>query len=164
MHTLTIGRSLPKRALYEQIAREAAALVDGESDAIANFANLAALLYHSLPDVNWAGFYLLKGDTLIVGPFQGLPACVRIPIGKGVCGMAAAQGRTIVVPNVHEFPGHIACDAASRSEIVVPMIQAGTVLGVLDIDSPRLARFDEEDRCGLEQLIAMLLAHRASEG
>lgn len=164
MHTSQLDRTLPKPAFYSQLLREAAALIEHESDWIANLANLAALLYHSLPDVNWAGFYLLKGDTLIVGPFQGLPACVRIPIGKGVCGMAAAQGRTIVVPNVHEFPGHIACDAASRSEIVVPMIKAGTVLGVLDIDSPRLARFDEEDRCGLEQLIAMLLAHRASEG
>lgn len=157
MHTLTIGRSLPKRALYEQIAREAAALVDGESDAIANFANIAALLYHSLPDVNWAGFYLLKGDTLIVGPFQGLPACVRIPIGKGVCGTAATQRQTIVVPDVDGFPGHIACDSASRSEIVVPMIKDEVLLGVLDIDSPVLSRFDDADRAGLERVVEALL-------
>ncbi len=157
MHTLTIDRSLPKRALYEQIAREGAALVEGEPDAIANYANVAALLYHSLPDVNWAGFYLLKGDSLIVGPFQGLPACVRIPMGKGVCGTAATQRQTIVVPDVNAFPGHIACDSASRSEIVVPMIKENALLGVLDIDSPVLSRFDDEDRDGLQRLVEVLL-------
>lgn len=157
MHTLTIDRTLPKRALYEQIAREAAALIEGESDSIANLANVAALLYHSLPDVNWAGFYLLKGDVLIVGPFQGLPACVRIPIGKGVCGTAAAKRQTIVVPDVQAFPGHIACDSASRSEIVVPMIENDAVLGVLDIDSPNLSRFDDADRAGLERIVEALL-------
>lgn len=157
MHTLTIDRTLPKRALYEQIAREAAALIEGESDSIANLANVAALLYHSLPDVNWAGFYLLKGDVLIVGPFQGLPACVRIPMGKGVCGTAAAKRQTIVVPDVQAFPGHIACDSASRSEIVVPMIENDAVLGVLDIDSPNLSRFDDADRAGLERIVEALL-------
>jgi GAF domain-containing protein len=157
MHTLTIDRTLPKQALYVQIAREAAALIEGESDAIANFANVAALLYHSLPDVNWAGFYLLKGDTLVVGPFQGLPACVRIAMGKGVCGTAAAKGQTIIVPDVQEFPGHIACDSASRSEIVVPMIKDDVLLGVLDIDSPNLSRFDDADRAGLERIVDVLL-------
>jgi L-methionine (R)-S-oxide reductase len=129
MHTLTIDRSLPKPSLYAQLAREAAALIEGESDAIANYANVAALLYHSLPDVNWAGFYLLQDDTLVVGPFQGLPACVRIPMGKGVCGAAATQRQTIVVPDVDAFPGHIACDSASRSEIVVPLISTTCCLG-----------------------------------
>jgi L-methionine (R)-S-oxide reductase len=157
MHTLTIDRSLPKPSLYAQLAREAAALIEGESDAIANYANVAALLYHSLPDVNWAGFYLLQDDTLVVGPFQGLPACVRIPMGKGVCGAAATQRQTIVVPDVDAFPGHIACDSASRSEIVVPLIKHDVLLGVLDIDSPVLSRFDAEDREGLERLVDVLL-------
>lgn len=157
MHISQLDHTLPKPAFYAQLAREAAALIEGEPDWIANLANLAALLYHSLADVNWAGFYLLKGDTLVVGPFQGLPACVRIPTGKGVCGTAAAERRTIVVPNVHEFAGHIACDSASNSEIVVPMIKAGTLLGVLDIDSPKVGRFDEEDREGLERLVDVLI-------
>lgn len=158
MHTLTIDRSLPKPALYEQIAREAGALIEGESNWIANLANISALLYHSLPDVNWAGFYLLEGDTLIVGPFQGLPACVRIPMGKGVCGTAASKREAIVVPNVQAFPGHIACDSASESEIVVPMIKDDVVLGVLDIDSPVVRRFDDADRAGLERVVAALLS------
>jgi L-methionine (R)-S-oxide reductase len=157
MHTPHIDPTLPKPALYEQLEREVAALIDGETDWIANLANVAALLYHSLADVNWAGFYLLKQDVLVVGPFQGLPACVRIPLGRGVCGTAAAQRKTIIVPNVHEFAGHIACDSASNSEIVVPMIRAGALLGVLDIDSPKLARFDEEDRAGLERIVEALL-------
>jgi L-methionine (R)-S-oxide reductase len=157
MHTVTIDPTLPKPALYERIKQEARALTAGEDDFIANLANVAALLYHSLPEVNWAGFYLLKGDVLVVGPFQGLPACVRIPLGRGVCGTAALKRSTIVVPNVDEFPGHIACDAASRSEIVVPLLRAGTLLGVLDIDSPKLGRFDDEDRLGLERLVEVLL-------
>src|SRR5918999_1039203 len=138
MHTSHIDPTLPKPALYAQLEREAAALIEGETDWIANLANVAALLYHSLADVNWAGFYLLKGDELVLGPFQGLPACIRIPLGRGVCGTAAAQRKTIIVPNVHEFAGHIACDSASNSEIVVPMIRAGALLGVLDIDSPKV--------------------------
>jgi L-methionine (R)-S-oxide reductase len=158
MHPSHIDRTLPKPALYEQLEREVAALIEGETDWIANLANVAALLYHSLADVNWAGFYLLRQDVLVVGPFQGLPACVRIPLGRGVCGSAAVQRKTIIVPNVHEFAGHIACDSASNSEIVVPMIRAGSLLGVLDIDSPKLARFDDEDRKGLERVVDALLA------
>ncbi len=161
MHTLAIDLTLPKPAFYEQVAREAAALIEGEPDWVANLANVAALLYHSLPDVNWAGFYLLKGETLIVGPFQGLPACVRIPMGKGVCGTAAVTRQTLVVPNVQEFPGHIACDSASKSEIVVPMIKDEVLLGVLDIDSARLDRFDAIDREGLERLVEVLLQRSA---
>ncbi len=158
MHSLTIDSSLAKPALYDQIVQEAAALIQGETDLIANLANVSSLLYHSLPDVNWAGFYLLKGDVLVVGPFQGRPACVRIAIGKGVCGTAAAKRQTIVVPNVHEFAGHIACDSASNSEIVVPIVKAGSLIGVLDIDSPKRERFDDEDRRGLERVVQALVA------
>ena len=120
---------------------------------------MAALIYHGLPELNWAGFYFARDGGLVLGPFQGKPACVRIPWGEGVCGTAAARGKAIVVPDVEAFPGHIACDAASRSELVVPLIAAGTVVGVLDLDSPRLARFDEDDREGCERLVAILLAH-----
>ena len=134
----------------------AASLLEGETDLIANAANLASLIYHELPDVNWAGFYLLRGDTLVLGPFQGRPACVRIPLGRGVCGAAAAERRTLVVPDVHAFPGHIACDAASRSEIVVPLLKGGLLLGVLDVDSPLLDRFSVEDRQLLEGLAVLL--------
>ncbi|HWK50885.1 MAG TPA: GAF domain-containing protein [Steroidobacter sp.] len=133
-------------------------MTENEPDWIANLANSAALLYHSLPDLNWAGFYLLKDGELVVGPFQGKPACVRIALGKGVCGTAAAQKKTQVVRDVHEFAGHIACDSASNSEIVVPMIRDGELIGVLDLDSPKLARFDAEDRDGLEGFVAALLA------
>ncbi len=134
------------------------ALLAGERDFIANTANTAALLYHELPDVNWVGFYRLVGDELVLGPFQGKPACVRIPPGKGVCGTAAARRETVLVPDVHDFPGHIACDSASNSEIVVPLVRAGRLLGVLDLDSPRAGRFDETDQAGLEQLVAVLMA------
>jgi L-methionine (R)-S-oxide reductase len=143
---------LDKAADYERLGAELAALLAGEHDLIANAANTAALLFDALPDLNWAGFYLLNGGELIVGPFQGKPACVRIALGSGVCGTAAAKRATLVVPDVHEFPGHIACDAASRSEIVVPLIVGENLLGVLDIDSPRLARFDAEDQRGIERL------------
>jgi GAF domain-containing protein len=154
-----------KHADYARLAQELAALLAGESDPIANAANAAALIFDALPEVNWAGFYFLKGDELIVGPFQGKPACVRIALGRGVCGTAAAQRRTLVVPDVHQFPGHIACDAASRSEIVVPLIAGGTLLGVLDIDSPRRARFDEADARGLESLAELIvLSIRESSG
>ncbi len=159
MHETHIDITQPKPVLYRQLVQELQALIAGERDWIANLANSAALIYHSLPDVNWAGFYLLKDGELVVGPCQGKPACVRIAMGKGVCGTAAAQRATQLVRNVHEFAGHIACDSASNSEIVVPMIRNGELLGVLDIDSPKLARFDEQDREGLEQLVAALLAN-----
>ena len=158
MHESHVDRTLPKAKLYEQLCAELEALIAGETDWIANLANAAALLYHALPDINWSGFYLLKGDVLIVGPFQGKPACVRILLGRGVCGSAAVQRATIVVPNVHEFAGHIACDSASNSEIVVPMIKGDALLGVLDIDSPMFERFDAEDQSGLERFVAVLLA------
>ena len=152
-----LDSSLPKPALYEQLNDALGALIEDEPDWIANLANASSLLFHTLPDLNWAGFYLLKDDTLIVGPFQGRPACVRIPIGRGVCGTAAMERKSIVVPNVHEFAGHIACDSASNSEIVVPMIQGDRLVGVLDLDSPKFERFDDQDREGLETFVAVLL-------
>jgi L-methionine (R)-S-oxide reductase len=151
-----------KAADYARLAQELAALLAGERDLIANAANTCALLFDALPEVNWAGFYFLKQGELVVGPFQGKPACVRIALGQGVCGSAAAARRTLVVPDVHEFPGHIACDAASRSEIVVPLVQGATLLGVLDIDSPRTHRFDEHDARGVEALAALFLASAAA--
>jgi L-methionine (R)-S-oxide reductase len=147
-----------KRAGYEHLATALRALLEGESDPIANAANTAALLFDALPAVSWAGFYFLRGGTLVVGPFQGKPACVRIALGHGVCGTAAARRATLIVPDVEAFPGHIACDAASRSEVVVPLLAADQVLGVLDLDSPRLSRFDEVDARGLERLAALFLA------
>ncbi|HEY0768371.1 MAG TPA: GAF domain-containing protein [Steroidobacteraceae bacterium] len=153
-----------KRADYARLAQQLTALLAGESDLIANAANTAALIFDALPEVNWAGFYFLKGGELLVGPFQGKPACVRIALGKGVCGTAAAQRRTLVVPDVQQFPGHIACDAASRSEIVVPLIARSTLLGVLDIDSPRAARFDEADARGLESLAAVFVLSICESG
>ena len=158
MYTSTVDRNQPKPELYKDLAAELRGLIAGESDEIANYANTAALLFHSLPDLNWAGFYLWRGEELVVGPFQGRPACVRIALGRGVCGTAAARRETVVVQNVHEFPGHIACDTASNSEIVVPMVRAGALIGVLDLDSPKLARFDQEDRIGLENVVRILLA------
>jgi len=152
-----------KAADYARLAQELRALLAGESDLIANAANSAALLFEVLPEVNWAGFYFLKAGELLVGPFQGKPACVRIALGKGVCGTAALQRRTLVVPDVHEFPGHIACDAASRAEIVVPVLAGDALLGVLDIDSPRVGRFDAADARGLEALVA-LFAHSIRGG
>jgi GAF domain-containing protein len=138
--------------------KQADALLAGETDFIANAANLAALIYHSVPQLNWAGFYLLKGGELVLGPFQGKVACVRIPLGTGVCGTSAAERRTIVVPDVHRFPGHIACDSESNSEIVIPIERRGSLLGVLDLDSPITGRFDEVDREGLEALARVLVA------
>lgn len=158
MHESHIDATQPKSVLYRQLVDELRGLIAGEPDWIANLANGAALIYHSLPELNWAGFYLLKDGELVVGPFQGKPACVRIALGKGVCGTAASERKTQVVRDVHEFPGHIACDAASNSEIVIPMIKNGEVIGVLDLDSPKLARFDEDDRQGLEAFVAALLA------
>ena len=139
---------------FAEYLAQAKALLAGERDATANAANLAALLFHTLPELNWAGFYWMKDGGLVLGPFQGKPACVRIALGKGVCGSAAASRRTVVVPDVHAFPGHIACDSASESEVVVPVVKAGRLLGVLDLDSPRPARFDEEDAKGLEAAVA----------
>jgi L-methionine (R)-S-oxide reductase len=159
--TIAITARLPKRELYAELAKQVQALVADERDFIANLANASALLFYSLEDVNWAGFYLLKDGELVVGPFQGKPACVRIALGKGVCGASAASRTTLVVPNVHEFAGHIACDSASNSEIVTPLIRRGELLGVLDIDSPKFARFDDEDRAGLEKVVEALL--RTSE-
>jgi L-methionine (R)-S-oxide reductase len=143
---------------YRNLESAAAALFEGERDFIANMANFSALLYHSLPDVNWCGFYLLKGEELVLGPFQGKIACVRIPLGRGVCGTSAQERRTVVVGDVDEFPGHIACDPSSRSEVVVPLIREGHLLGVLDIDSPVLKRFDQADALGLQRLVETLLA------
>jgi GAF domain-containing protein len=144
------------------LLRQAQALIAGESDFIANLANVSALIWMSLPDLNWAGFYLWKQDQLVLGPFQGKPACVRIASGKGVCGTAVARRQTLRVEDVDQFPGHIACDAASRSEIVVPLIRGDQMLGVLDLDSPKLARFSAEDQAGLEQLVTLLTAHLAT--
>ena len=135
------------------------ALFAGERNGLANAANTSALLYEALPGVNWVGFYFLQGRELVLGPFQGKVACVRIPLGQGVCGTAAERRETIIVPDIHAFPGHIACDAASRSEIVVPLIQYGRLLGVLDLDSPQLARFDHEDGTGLIAVVDLLLVH-----
>ena len=150
----TASTTAAKPDLYAQLLAQAKALLAGERDATANAANLAALLFHTLPELNWAGFYWMKDGGLVLGPFQGKPACVRIALGKGVCGSAAVSRRTVVVPDVHAFPGHIACDSASESEVVVPVVKAGRLLGVLDLDSPRPARFDEEDAKGLVAAVA----------
>jgi L-methionine (R)-S-oxide reductase len=149
-----------KRETYRALCATLRALLDGESDRIAASANMASLLYWSLPDLNWVGFYFVeeKSGDLLVGPFQGKPACVRIPMGKGVCGTAAAERRTVIVDDVHAFPGHIACDVASNSEIVVPVIVAGRLRGVLDVDSPLYRRFDAQDAAGLEELVAIFVA------
>ena len=142
-----------KPELYADLIEQARALLAGERDRIANAANIAALIYHTLPDLNWAGFYFLQGGELVLGPFQGKPACVRIAVGRGVCGTAAHERKTIVVPNVHEFPGHIACDSASNSEVVVPV----GAWGVLDLDSPTVNRFDAVDARNLEALVALFI-------
>ena len=141
---------------YKLLCENLEALVGGVPLKVANLANAAALLYESLEGINWAGFYLLEGDTLILGPFMGKPACIEIPTGRGVCGASAASGKTQLVPNVHEFPGHIACDSASNSEIVIPLFRDGEVIGVLDIDSPRYSRIDEHDRIGLEEFAKII--------
>jgi L-methionine (R)-S-oxide reductase len=146
-----------KTVAYRELHAQLAALFAGERNGLANAANLSALLYESLPDLNWAGFYFLQRRELVLGPFQGKVACVRIALGQGVCGTAAERRETVIVEDVHAFPGHIACDAASRSEIVVPLLQKGQLLGVLDLDSPQPARFDREDGIGLNALVALLL-------
>ncbi|WP_370190301.1 GAF domain-containing protein [Qipengyuania sp.] len=146
----------PKPEAYRQLCDAADALTAGEPDAVANMANVAALLWDFLPDLNWAGFYRLVEDELVLGPFVGRPACIRIPLGKGVCGAAASAGRTQLVEDVHSFPGHIACDAVTRSELVVPVIREGAVVAVIDLDSPVAARFDQADAEGIEALAAVL--------
>jgi L-methionine (R)-S-oxide reductase len=150
VHASSFDRSAPKPELYGALCASLDSLIAGETDPIANLANSAALIWEALPEINWAGFYLLRGGELVLGPFQGRPACVRIALGKGVCGTAANRRQTILLEDVNAFPGHIACDAASRSEIVVPLMSGGSLLGVLDVDAPKVGRFDEEDRRGLE--------------
>jgi L-methionine (R)-S-oxide reductase len=153
MFSASVNPQLPKAELYQELVSQARALLGAESDRIANAANFSALVFNALPDLNWAGFYFFDGTELVVGPFQGKPACVRIALGKGVCGTAAQTRRTQVVRDVHQFAGHIACDSASQSEIVVPLVAAdGTLIGVWDVDSPVLARFDDEDAQGMEAL------------
>jgi GAF domain-containing protein len=156
MHESAADPTLPKPALYRELAAAADALTAGESDAVANMANLAALIREWVPDLNWAGFYRLLGDELVLGPFSGKPACIRIPLGQGVCGTAAAAAQSLLVADVHAFPGHIACDAASRSELVVPVVRDGRVIGVIDLDSPFPGRFDTDDQLGIEALAALV--------
>ena len=148
-----------KKTDYPALLAQAESLIAGVPHPVANLANVSALIFASMDELNWAGFYLAEGGTLVLGPFQGRPACIEIPLGRGVCGTAAKEDRTQLVPDVHLFPGHIACDCASRSEIVVPLHREGKVVGVLDIDSPTEGRFSESDREGLEALCAMLERH-----
>jgi GAF domain-containing protein len=159
MHIAQTLADASKTATYRQLHEQMSALFVGEPDGLANAANMSALLYEALPNLNWAGFYFLRGHELVLGPFQGRVACVRIALGQGVCGTAAERRETVIVPDVHAFPGHIACDAASRSEIVVPLIQDERLLGVLDLDSPQVARFDDEDGAGLIAAVHLLLLH-----
>lgn len=157
MFATEVDRGQPKNTLYRDLAASLESLAAEETDAIANLANASALLFHALDRINWCGFYLARGEELVLGPFQGKPACVRIPMGKGVCGAAAARRETLVVPDVNAFPGHIACDATSRSEIVVPILEEEELRGVLDVDAPEKNRFDEEDRAGLELFVRTLV-------
>lgn len=159
MHVVQSAPVASKMAAYRQVHEQMGALFVGERNGLANAANTSALLYEALPNLNWVGFYFVEGRGLVLGPFQGKVACVRIALGQGVCGTAAERRETVIVPDVNAFPGHIACDAASRSEIVVPLIQNGRLLGVLDLDSPQLGRFDEEDRSGLLAAVDLLLLH-----
>src|SRR6266571_1942800 len=158
---ITESPARSKADVYEQLASQLSSLLAGERDLVANAANFSSLIFHSLPDLNWAGFYFAKDGELVLGPFQGQPACVRIKIGQGVCGAGAAKCDTVIVTNVHEFPGHITCNSASNSEIVVPLKKGERLIGVRDLDSPSLSRFDEEDAVGLERLIRMLLSSTA---
>ena len=151
----------PRAASYEEIGASVAALMEGERDPLANVANAAAAIFHSLADVNWAGFYVLRGAELVLGPFQGRPACIRLQLGRGVCGTAAAERRSILVDDVTAFPGHVYCDPASRSELVVPVISSRRVVGVLDLDSARLARFTRNDQVGCEHLASLVASHLA---
>ncbi len=156
MYHFTPDPAQPKPELYRELAEAARALVAGEPDPVANMANLAALIWQFVPRLNWAGFYRVSGSELVLGPFQGGPACIRIPFGQGVCGTAAASACTQLVTDVHAFPGHIACDAASASELVVPVMRGGAVIAVIDLDSPLAARFDAEDARGIEALAAVI--------
>lgn len=153
-----------QKARYEQMLKQLTHLLEGERDWLANLSNTASHLYHSLEQVNWAGFYLMKQGELVLGPFMGNPACVRIKVGRGVCGTAVSEDRTQLVEDVHQFPGHIACDAASRSEIVIPLRVDGEIIGVLDIDSPVVGRFDEGDQRYLEEYVQILLASTDWDG
>ena len=157
MDALSIAASFSKETDYRELQGHLAAVFAGERNGLANAANMSALLFQALPDLNWAGFYFLRDGELVLGPFQGKVACVRIAIGRGVCGSAAQRRETIVVPDVHAFPGHIACDTASRSEIVIPLVQQGRLLGVLDLDSPLVGRFDEEDAQGLKSSVELFI-------
>jgi L-methionine (R)-S-oxide reductase len=150
---------MDKPALYDELAGELDALLRGETDSVANAANAAAAIYHALPALNWAGFYFLRGEVLVLGPFQGRPACVRIPLGRGVCGTAALRRQPVLVADVAAFPGHIACDTASRSELVVPLLAGERLLGVLDLDSPEVGRFDAVDQAGCERLASIVVRH-----
>lgn len=152
MFDFTTDPGQPKSEFYAELVSYARALTDGEPDGVANMANLAALIWQLVPDLNWAGFYRVVGDELVLGPFCGKPACIRIALGQGVCGTAAESGESQLVADVHAFPGHIACDAASRSELVVPVVRDSRVIAVIDLDAPRPARFDEEDKAGFEAL------------
>lgn len=156
MYEFNIDSTAPKFQLYRELLRSADVLTTDEDDAVANMANISALLWQFIPDVNWTGFYRIVDGELVLGPFQGKPACIRIALGEGVCGAAAASGETQLVADVHSFPGHIACDANSRSELVVPVKRGGKVVAVIDIDSPSAARFDADDATGMEALAALL--------
>ena len=156
MYDFQADAEQPKAEFYRELVSAADALTADEPDGIANMANVAALLWQLVPELNWAGFYRTIGDELVLGPFCGKPACIRIPIGQGVCGTAAAEGESQLVADVDAFPGHIACDAASRSELVVPILRGGAAIAVIDLDSPRTGRFDAEDRVGIEALAQML--------
>jgi len=157
-----VPSALPKNVFYQQICELLEELLGREKNFVANAANTSALLFEHLQDVNWVGFYIAEGSELVLGPFQGKPACVRIPFGEGVCGTAAIERRTVIVPDVHQFPGHIVCDTASKSEIVIPLLNWGKLLGLLDIDSASLNRFDEDDREGLESIVSVFLASQAT--
>jgi L-methionine (R)-S-oxide reductase len=150
--------SQSKTEFYRDLAAQLTGLLGGERDRIANAANMSAFLFMTVPELNWAGFYFMQDGELVVGPFQGKPACVRITVGEGVCGTAVKERRTILVEDVHAFPGHIACDAGSESELVVPLVKDGEIIGVLDLDSPRLARFDADDQAGMDVLAAIFVA------
>ena len=156
MYEFAINASAPKSELYRDLVSAADAITSGEPDTVANMANIAALLWEYLPDVNWTGFYRMLDGELVLGPFQGKAACIRIPLGKGVCGTAASTGETQLVEDVHAFPGHIACDANSASELVVPVMRDGKVIAVIDLDSPSLNRFDADDAAGIETLAKIL--------
>ena len=164
MFAMAASTQTDKPEFYRELYSQLGALLAGESDPVANAANTSAFLFHAMPDLNWAGFYFLQSpNELVVGPFQGKPACVRIPVGQGVCGTAVERSSSILVEDVHAFPGHIACDTASRSELVVPLVRQGKIFGVLDLDSPLVGRFDADDQTGVERLAAVYVMHSAAK-